>query len=365
MNRSLLALISISVFRLLNFSPPALGQSNPLPPDTSGLIQFTIFPGVNPFQSDEAMKISLEFDMKKLIRDKYKNQYQEALLYYREANGDTTFHHLKIIPRGNFRKSYCRFPPIKLNFKESESDQEYLNNINKLKLVTHCQHSDKYQQYLFKEYLVYKMYNLLTDKSFRVKLLRIKYIDSEGRMKTTENHAFIIECNSLLSNRLNATIIDRPNIHTWHTDHYQANLMALFQFMIGNPDWGIPNLQNVRLLKSENPMEKPFAIPYDFDYCGMVNAHYAIPNALLGIETVRTRIYRGYCLSSEEEYQVFFNEFIKVKEEMYALVQNFNLLEEKHRSEMISYLDSFYEIIEDPRLADRKIISVCLEIPSR
>ena len=58
------------------------------------------------------MNISLVFDMKKLMRDKYMNQYQEALLYYQEADGDSTIRRLKIIARGNFRKSHCRFPNV-------------------------------------------------------------------------------------------------------------------------------------------------------------------------------------------------------------------------------------------------------------
>ena len=159
--------------------------------------------------------------------------------------------------------------------------------------------------------------------------------------------------------------MDRQNIPTWHTDHYHANLMAVFQYLIGNTDWSIPKLHNIRLVKPAKPTEKPLAIPYDFDYCGMVNAQYAIPPESLGITTVRTRIYRGYCLSNPEEYQFFFNEFVKVKEEMYTLIRNFIPLEEKHRSEMINYLDSFYETIEDPRLSKRRIIAASRKIPSR
>ena len=366
MKRFLPAAVFICTILFLCFSPAASQLQDQTPPaDTSGLIRFTLFPEVNSFQSVEPLNITLESDMKKLISGKASGGYQEARLYYQEENGDTTFHLLKIRARGDFRNSYCRFPPIQLNFKRTETDQGYLNNVNKLKLVTHCHRSGIYQQYLLKEYLVYRMYNLLTEKSYRVKLLMIKYRDSEGRMNTLDNFGFIIESNSLISKRFNTMILDHQNIPAWHADPYQTNLMALFQYMIGNPDWGIYKLHNVKLLMSGKAGEKPCPIPYDFDCCGMVNAHYAIPDGNMGIETVRTRIYRGYCLSSEEEYQVFFNEFIRVKEEMYSLVRNFKLLEEKHRNEMTSYLDSFYEIIEDPRLAHLEIVSACLKIPSR
>ena len=142
--------------------------------------------------------------------------------------------------------------------------------------------------------------------------------------------------------------------------------MALFQYMTGNHDWEIAKLHNIRLVKSlTNPLEKIIPIPYDFDYSGMVNTHYALPPEALGIESVRTRFYRGYCLSTTEEYQEYFQKFLDVKEEMYALVQNFELLDSRHSDEMIDYLDSYYTIIENPRLAKMNIIDFCKQIPSR
>ena len=147
--------------------------------------------------------------------------------------------------------------------------------------------------------------------------------------------------------------------------------MSIFQFMIGNNDWAIPDRHNVRLImpiqnqSDKLEIKKPIAVPYDFDYSGMVNAHYAAPAPILEIATVRTRLYMGFCLPSEEEYQEYFRKFIDVKEDMYALVRNFALLDSNHRNEMIDYLDSFYEIIGDPRLARRNIINYCTPVPVR
>jgi hypothetical protein len=334
------------------------------PSDTSGVLQLTLFPEEDPFLVSEPLHVSLEFDMKKLIRQKLKDQYQEALFRYQDKNGDTLIHELQIKARGEFRKTHCRFPPIKLNFRRSEAGHDFFNDVNKLKLVTHCQQSGAYQQYLFKEYLVYKIYNLLTNNSYRVRLFIIEYKDSMGKMKSIHNYGFIIESNALISSRVNLDILERQNIPGWQIDKFNANLMAMFQFLIGNPDWSIPKLHNIRLLTSSDPKDIPIAIPYDFDCSGMVNPHYAIPDESMGIQSVRTRIYRGYCLTADEEYQLYFNEFIKNKDEIYSLILNFSLLSEKHRTEMIDYLDSFYEIIEDPRQAKRQIFNVCREIPS-
>jgi hypothetical protein len=178
------------------------------------------------------------------------------------------------------------------------------------------------------------------------------------------SYGFIIESNSLLANRLGGVVIEKMDIATWNTEPHQLTLMAIFQFMIGNTDWAIPLLHNIRLI-SAFPARYPIPIPYDFDYSGMVNTHYATPHESLPIVSVRDRLYQGICLSSEEEYQEYFQQYLDVREDMYALVENFELLDSKQKDEMIGYLDSFYRIIEDPRLARRNIINACRPDPRR
>ena len=107
------------------------------------------------------------------------------------------------------------------------------------------------------------------------------------------------------------------------------------------------------------------AIPYDFDYSGMVNTVYSVPDENLGIESVRTRVYRGYCLPSEDHYNRIFKVFLNSKQEMFSLVEDFELLDKKSREEMLSYLEEFYMILENPRLANREIIEVCRPLPGR
>jgi len=272
---------------------------------------------------------------------------------------------IRVRSRGITRKSICHFPPIKLNFKETEFDNDSLNDINSLKLVTHCKNSSLYEQYLLKEFLVYKMYNLLTDSSFRVKLLQIDYSDSEDKMKPLTKYGFIIESHNYLAERLHGLRIDRTKINTWDTDGYLTGLMAVFQYMIGNTDWAIPVLHNFRLVKPLFVNSSILAIPYDFDYSGMVNTVDAVPDENLGIETVRTRVYRGYCLPSEDHYQRLFKLFIEKKQAMFSLVEDFEPLDKKSRPEMLEYLEEFYDIIESPHLAQRHIIGVCRPLPRR
>jgi len=333
--------------------------------DSTHLINFTLFPKKDPFLSDNIIKISLKFDMKKFVKTKHKGEYQKAQISIYNLDSNMVDKEIRLRARGITRRSICYFPPIKLNFKKIDFDNDTLNDINSLKLVTHCKNSNLYEQYLLKEFLVYRLYNLLTDSSFRVKLVHIDYIDSEDKMKPITRYGFIIESNNHLAERLQGIRLDRKGVNTWDTDRYLTSLLDMFQYMIGNTDWSIPPLHNIRLVKPLVPPSSILAIPYDFDYSGMVNTVYAVPDENLGIETVRTRVYRGYCLPSDGHYQRLFKLFIENKQDMFLLVEDLALLDKRSRAEMLEYLEEFYTIIENPGLAERNIISVCRPLPRR
>lgn len=334
--------------------------------DTSNLITFTLFPELDPFQSDIPIHISLKFDMKRFIREKNKEKYHDAQLRFTRFDGTLVEKDIRMRSRGEFRKSHCYFPPVKLNFKKTAFEETSMNDVKTLKLVTHCKGSETYQQYIMKEYLVYRMFNILTENSYRVRLFEIEYIDSEEKKKPFHKYGFVIESNDHLAGRINAVRINREGIPTWLTESYQTNLMTLFQYMIGNTDWAIAKLHNIRLFKVlDTHIVSPIAIPYDFDYCGMVNTHYAVPTEELGIKTVRTRVYRGYCLDSNEEYRQYVGIFLDRKQEIYSLVENFELLDSRNKKEMLQYLDEYYEIIEDTNQTRHWIISRCRTVPKR
>ena len=356
---------SAILFLLLAFSTGMLlAQPDPdIDMDSTYYVDFSVFPRTDPFASDNLIRMSLEFDMKMFIRTKHKGEYQKALLTVYNLDSNRIQKEIRVRARGVARRSICYLPPIKLNFKKKGSENDTLNEINSLKLVTHCKNSAMYEQYILKEFLVYRMYNLLTDSSFRAKLVQINYVDSEDKVKPVTKYGFIIESNDRLAERLNGVRIERSGVNTWDTDHYHTSLTAIFQYMIGNTDWAVPVPHNFKLIKPAAPNARILAITYDFDYSGMVNTVYAVPDENLGIKTVRTRVYRGYCLPSEGEYQRLFNVFLANKQAMFSLVEDFEFLNKKSRLEMLEYLEEFYDILEDPRLAKSHIIDQCQPLP--
>ena len=84
-----------------------------------------------------------------------------------------------------------QFSTLKINFHNETSP--VFSSLGSLKLVSGCFQNDYGDQLVLKEYLVYKIYNLLTEKSFHVRLLDFSYEDENGKKKPTSQHAFLIE----------------------------------------------------------------------------------------------------------------------------------------------------------------------------
>jgi hypothetical protein len=135
--------------------------------------------------------------------------------------------------------------------------------------------------------------------------------------------------------------------------------MDVFQFMIGNTDWSVAGQHNVKILKSKDETNyEPIAVTYDFDYCGLINASYAVPPEVLGIESVAERKYRGFC-RTDEEFQKVFDLFTSHKDEMIALFQDSELLDKQSKAEAVKYMEESLEIIGNPSLSKRYIKDDC------
>ena len=312
------------------------------------------------FNTEDPLHLTLSSDFRNLIKTKFKGKYQPATLTYYLADSTPVEKAVRIQARGEFRRKFCYFPPIKISFKKSNLATEVEHPLKTLKLVTNCKSSKEYEQYVLKEYLTYKLFNALTDSSFKARLARITYVDTSGKMKSRTNYAFFIEHVKHLAARLECLEIESEKVHTEQTSRAHTTLVTVFQFMIGNTDFSVPGLHNVKLLQQNEASTGaiPFMVPYDFDYSGIVNTTYAIPNEKLAIESVRNRLYMGYC-RSQEEFQEVFDHFNARKDAVLAVFQEDTMLNKKHRREAIDYIEEFYGIINNPRQVKSMILEVC------
>jgi len=312
------------------------------------------------FSSDETLRITIESDFKNLIKKKFAGEYQPAALTYFINDTVAARREIKIKPRGNVRRNTCFFPPIMLNFPKNEAVIKQIQEFDKMKMVVDCKKGELYDQYLLGEYYAYKLYNMITDYSFRVRLIELTMKDSNDKMKSMTSYAYIIESIDQLAKRLNAIPIETKNIRDPLTDLTTLANGYLFQYLIGNTDWSIPGLHNYKIIKSNDAnIQSPFAIPYDFDYAGIINTNYAVPDAQLGIQSVRERVYRGVCIDSKYIIQAA-QRFKDAKEKMYNMYEN-GLFETYFRKNTTQYLDEFFNTIETDGSLKRNILDQCRE----
>lgn len=315
------------------------------------------------FESEDVLEFTIKADLSSVFGDTSDDRpYQPASLTYLESTGDTAHQDIKIKTRGEYRRLRlsCNVPPIRLNFDKSQVENTLFSQQDKIKLVTHCRDRKRsYEQYVLEEYLVYKMYNILTDTSFQVQLAQVTYEDITGKRDPVTRYGFLIEAEELLAARLGERILETGHVHPEDTDHELITMLSVFQYMIGNTDWSVQSYHNIRIIFVD-PQRPPLAVPYDFDMAGIVDAEYASPNPNLRIESVRDRLFRGYC-RSDEEFSAVFDRFNEKKEAIYALWRDFEPLEKRYKERALSYLDSFYTTISNTRLIRRGFLRMCLE----
>jgi hypothetical protein len=122
--------------------------------------------------------------------------------------------------------------------------------------------------------------------------------------------------------------------------------MMIFEFLIGNTDFSIYALHNVRIV--QRPDKSLHPVPYDFDFSGLVNAPYALPARGLMLKTVVDRYYRGPC-KRQEQVDPYVANFVAKKDEIRALPDGIPGMDRKTRDETRSYIDSFYSSVRSTK----------------
>jgi hypothetical protein len=309
------------------------------------------------FLDDQPLTVSLSTDMANLLSGRIKDDYQTATFTCKLPDSSVVSEEIRLNARGHNRREICKIPPIRLLFKNPTSPR--LSSLKTLKLVNVCRSTPGDKQLLFKEYLIYKMYNLITDKSFRVRLLNITFEDSKGSKKPFTQYGFLVENVDAVAKRNKCREMNNIKIDQETSDKPTMTVVALFEYMIGNTDWSVWNNHNIKLLYSKKDSSaRPFALPYDFDNSGFVNADYAVPDPIMGVETVSQRVYRGFS-RTPEELDAAIQVFNSKKDDIYKLVNNFELLSANVKKASIAYMDEFYKTINNPKDVKYVFITKC------
>lgn len=332
---------------------PALSQN-----DTIGLSDLTSAGSRGLFDSDELLEVTLEFDIRQFRRTKFENEQQNAIMIYSLNGRDTVTREIRLRARGQSRRYFCSFPPIRLNLRRFGPPEDIFSGFDRIKMVTHCNSPNS--EYILREYLVYRMFNVFTDYSFRVRLLKVNYVSTGRRGRPFSSYAFLIEPEESLSERTKTNLITERVLSQRHIKQDIMDRVAIFNYMIGNYDYSVPRYQNLVLLfQHEMDQFNPWiVVPYDFDYTGMVNPPYAFPPDIIPIESIRERLYFGIC-RNEETFRDALYEFLEKKEELYEVINNFPYMRNSSKRYMTDYLDSFYQDFDGRNTIVNKLLNEC------
>jgi hypothetical protein len=290
--------------------------------------------------------------------------YMPGQWSYVDAAGKIRKLDVSIRTRGDFRRHYCNLPPLQLNFRKKQVTGTLFDGQDKLKLVSPCGHQARFQEYVLLEYLDYKIFEILTDRSFRTRLIRLSYIDSDDKMDPWTSLTFVIEADEDMAERLGLVQLHERSVRFEALDRPQTALMELFQFLIGNSDYSLLKggedeecCHNMVML-AEDADTSRIPVPYDFDASGLVNASYAAPPEYLPIRDVRDRYYHGICQPADVLEQAI--ERVRAeREDILAVVTGMKDLSPKTRKKSVEYLEEFYEILDDPKRIETKIKGQC------
>jgi len=315
------------------------------------------------FSSDTPLALTIEAPFRSLSRNRRDREELPGIVHYQDDSGGTVMLDVQIRTRGNSRMEYCTFPPLRLNFRRRQTEGTVFSGQNELKLATLCKDTSGFPDYLALEYEIYRLFNLLSDVSFRVRWVEIAYIDTDDEDREVERRpGFLIEDRS--------EVAARNGLEPWRVDALQVAqlepeqtaLLGVFEFMIGNTDWagtdGPPGdrcCHNADVLRNDSG--RAVLVPYDFDQSGFVSASYAQPAASLRIRSVRQRLYRGYC-ANNNALDGAFERFQMARAAIESRLATLTV-RDRDRSRVIRYIEDFYEILDDETAREKAIVAAC------
>ena len=318
------------------------------------------------FADQTTVEFVIEAPFGKLLIDRVgKSTYRGGELRYTDAAGHEVVLPIEIRTRGKTRrrKDICAFPPLRLRFAKGDVGGTLFQGQKAIKLVTHCRDTDSYDQLVLQEYLAYRVYNVLTDYSHRVRLAKITYVHPSGAHVATRLGIFLERWEAVADRHgVIAAIVD-GGVNIDLLSRADANRVAVFQYLIGNEDWSVlwPE-SNEDCCHNSKPLYtdgRVIPLPYDFDFAGIVDAPYAIPKP--PNRKVRNRRYGGLCSTQGPDFEDTLALFRESREAIYALYQDQPEMRERVRASTLSYLDRFYDVINDAEKVERQLLRRCKE----
>ncbi|MEQ1745079.1 MAG: hypothetical protein ABMA02_06625 [Saprospiraceae bacterium] len=289
--------------------------------------------------SAEGIALTLETDLTTILENRYTTDYHAGKL----TLPDGKYFQVKVQPKGKYRRKTAEVPPLKIKFAKKALAEMGLDTLNEMRLVLPSVDSHKGDRLLTKEYLIYRMFEHLTNNCVRARLVKVSLRDIHVEASSKEMYGLLVEDNEETAARLRGVEIEQFGLPFDSMATEQAALVAMFQYMIGNTDWDAAMMRNVRLIRPHGS-EKILLTPYDFDFSGLVAAPYASPASESGLRTVRDRYLMANGLPRAALRQAA-QTLKNAERDLTDLCYN-KLIPRETSNEMVRYLGTFFDSID-------------------
>ena len=319
------------------------------------------------FAGDDPLNVKIVAPLTSIMFNREDDKDVPGTFQFLDTDGRLVEFDIGLRTRGNFRRQrkVCLFVPLRLNFKTSQTDKTLFRQQDKLKLVTHCQSAIEYQGNVLREYLAYRIFNILTNISFRVRLLSITYVDTDNNNREIISYGFLIEHKEKLAQRIGVPTAQVSRMFLPDLQSAYTNLTSLFHYFLGNTDFSqIGPETGDSCCHNHAPFSNVdgsyFSIPFDFDMSGFVDAEYSEPARNFGPRKPRRRLYRGWC-TNNAHLPASVQLFNEKRGEIYELIDSFDLLSSVKRKSLLRFIDRFYASVESPKKIEKNLVKHCKE----
>jgi hypothetical protein len=319
------------------------------------------------FDADATLKLRIEAPFDDLIRTaQASTKPYDATITILEPTPET--YPISLSARGISRRSpeTCDFPPLRIDFKARPAAESLFRGQKSLKLATHCRKIADFQNYNLLEYAAFRLLNVLTPVSFRVRLAEIDYMEVRTGSVRAHRYAYFIEDVDELAARNGLKEVKTDKIERAQLNAAAVARSDLFQYMIGNQDWSdrLPTsgrncCHNVKLLAASGSDPRDIIpVAYDFDSSGFVDTPYALPPVGVPIPTVRVRNYRGLCQFNADVAEAA-HDFLGKRTELLSSLDSTPYLADRSKRSSREYLEGFFNEISSAEQIKRHILDKC------
>lgn len=329
------------------------------------------------FESHTVLNLTMPVDFDALCRPSQTPDcdYTATEFIYLDSEGREQSVPISIRRRDGWRamQTNCQVPTLFVRFNPETTVGTPFEGQSELALTSHCGKGispeniasptlpSDFERYVINEYLGYRIYNLISDMSLGVRLVRMHYTNPEDGRGNFTRDAFFSEHFEALAERFNSQLLPPGSFDPATLDWRAAEKIALFQYMVGNTDWSIEEQENIVLFRT--PSGKDVPVVFDLDMSGLVNAHYAAPSRSAPISNVKQRYFMGYC-HPDTNWDDLFTRFSELEVPVITMLIETPGLGRGDRRVSGSYLDSFFEILDSEEARETKIVEACRPMPA-